>query len=176
MVDLVRRSQNGDRQAFGALHDRFHRYVRNILRYSGVRTSDEDDMTQNVFLRVFEKIETVRIPEAFPGWLHTLTVRVAINNALRSYAKRTSSLNIDVANGTNPADQVVTYELRRGVRDQTGNLDQFSREVTELFYFRGMNIRQIADTLDVPIGTVKRRLYVARHRLRKLCEKAGIQD
>ncbi len=83
---VVRRAQRGDREAFGALAEQFQPTVYAIaLRRLG-NPSDALELTQEVFLHVLQRIEQLREPERFAGWLRQVAVRMAINRATRRLA------------------------------------------------------------------------------------------
>src|SRR4051794_12210945 len=76
---LVRQAQNGDREAFGQLIEQFERTVHAIcLRRLG-NPSEAIELTQEVFLHVMRRIDQLREPERFAGWLRQVAVRMAIN-------------------------------------------------------------------------------------------------
>ena len=80
---LVRQAQQGDREAFGQLIEQFERTVHAIcLRRLG-NPSEALELTQEVFLHVMQRIDQLREPERFAGWLRQVTVRMAINRATR---------------------------------------------------------------------------------------------
>src|SRR4051794_477497 len=80
---LVRRAQAGDREAFGALVEQFERTVHAVcLRRLG-NPSEALELTQEVFLHVMRRIDQLREPERFAGWLRQVAVRMAINRATR---------------------------------------------------------------------------------------------
>ena len=83
---LVRRAQAGDREAFGRLVEQFQRTVHAIcLRRLG-NPSEAVELTQEVFLHVMRRIDQLREPERFAGWLRQVAVRMAINRATRRIA------------------------------------------------------------------------------------------
>ena len=83
---LVERAQGGDREAFGELVEQFQRTVHAIcLRRLG-NPSEAVELTQEVFLHVMRRIDQLREPERFAGWLRQVAVRMAINRATRRVA------------------------------------------------------------------------------------------
>src|SRR6266481_5390193 len=86
LAGLVRRAQGGDREAFGLLVEQFQRTVYSIcLRRLG-NPSEALELTQEVFLHVMQRIDQLREPERFAGWLRQVAVRMAINRATRRTA------------------------------------------------------------------------------------------
>src|ERR1700755_3509382 len=83
VISLVEAAQSGDRQAFGDLFERFERHVMAIaLRRLG-DFAEAQELCQDVFIQAMKKISQLREPEAFAGWLRSITNRMAINWLIR---------------------------------------------------------------------------------------------
>jgi len=166
---VVRRAQRGDREAFGSLVEQFQPTVYAIaLRRLG-NASDALELTQEVFLHVLERIGQLREPERFAGWLRQVAVRMAINRATRRVAPpcvETGVLEAVYVPSDEPLDQLISRERARRVLEALGRLKSLDREALDAFYLRGHSLLEIAEMLEVPLGTVKRRLHTARKRLR----------
>ena len=166
---VVRQAQRGDRDAFGSLVEQFQPTVYAIaLRRLG-NASDALELTQDVFLHVLERITQLREPERFAGWLRQVAVRMAINRATRRVAP--PSVETGVLEGASmqsdePLDQLIDRERAERVCAALGKLKSLDREALDAFYIRGHSLIEIAEMLDVPLGTVKRRLHTARKRLK----------
>jgi len=175
---VVRRAQRGDREAFGALVEQFQPTVYAIaLRRLG-NPSDALELTQEVFLHVLERIVQLREPERFAGWLRQVAVRMAINRATRRLAPpsvETGVLEGAHEGGDEPLDQLISRERAERLWEALGRLKSLDREALDAFYIRGHSLIEIAEMLDVPLGTVKRRLHTARKRL-KLALEASVAD
>src|SRR5215210_7305072 len=88
LTDLVRAAQLGDRQAFGRLFERFERHVMAIaLRRLG-DYGEAQELCQDVFIQAMKKVYQLREPEAFAGWLRSITNRMAINRLVRKAPAR----------------------------------------------------------------------------------------
>jgi RNA polymerase sigma-70 factor (ECF subfamily) len=167
---VVRQAQEGDREAFGSLVEQFQPTVYAIaLRRLG-NPSDALELTQEVFLHVLERITQLREPERFAGWLRQVTVRMAINRATRRVAPPSVEAGIlesaSVESDEQPLDQLIDRERAEHVWAALGRLKSMDREALDAFYIRGHSLVEIAELLDVPLGTVKRRLHTARKRLK----------
>jgi RNA polymerase sigma-70 factor (ECF subfamily) len=166
---LVRRAQGGDRAAFGLLIEQFQRTVHAIcLRRLG-NPSEAIELTQEVFLHVMRRLDQLREPERFAGWLRQVTVRMAINRATRRIAP--SSVETAVLEGASeqrddPLAELITRERAQRLWEAIARLKVLDREALVAFYIQGQSLVEIAERFDVPIGTVKRRLHTARRRLK----------
>jgi len=178
IASLVERARKGDREAFGELVEQFQRTVYAIcLRRLG-NTCEALEATQEVFLHVMGRLDQLREPERFAGWLRQVAVRMAINRATRRLAP--PSLEDDVLESMSayrdePIEELIARERASHLWEALGELRSMDREVLTAFYIRGLSLVEIADEFGVPIGTVKRRLHIARKRL-KATLRAGVAD
>lgn len=172
--ELVRRAQRGDRKAFGKLVERYMR--RAYYSALGLVGSAEDamDLSQEAFVRAFRARQTIDPERPFFAWLYQIIRRLCFNH---TRDRRTRRRGIDAAqnwlvdqaqsrnSGTHPEQALAADEARRRVRDALELLSEKDREVLVLKEFEGLRYREIADVLQIPIGTVMSRLYSARRRL-----------
>jgi RNA polymerase sigma-70 factor (ECF subfamily) len=175
LAALVGRAQRGDRAAFGELVEQFQPTVYAIALRRLANASDAMELTQEVFLHVLRRIGQLREPERFAGWLRQVAVRMAINRATRRVAP--PSVEVAVLEGAShradePLDQLISRERAERLREALGRLKSLDREALDAFYIRGHSLLEIAESLGVPLGTVKRRLHTARKRLRLELEAA----
>jgi RNA polymerase sigma-70 factor (ECF subfamily) len=168
---LVRRAQRGDREAFGRLVEQFERTVYAVcLRRLG-NPSEALELTQEVFLHVMKRVDQLREPERFAGWLRQVAARMAINRATRRLPP--PSVETDVLEGAgagdvrnDPLDELIARERAQRLYEGLGRLKTLDRETLVAFYIQGQSLLEMADRLDTPIGTIKRRLHTARKRLK----------
>lgn len=167
---LVRRAQVGDREAFGELFERFRASVLARARQRHRDAQEAEELVQEVFLHALRKIGQLREPACFGAWLHRITVRVAINRAVRRPPLATAEPEVLEAARTRhadtPLDDVLRAEQRRRVRLAVSRLRPIDRDVLVAYYLRGKPLARIARELDAPLGTIKRRLHIARRRLK----------
>ena len=169
LAALVRRAQRGDREAFGELVEQFERTVHAIcLRRLG-NPSEAVELTQEVFLHVMRRIGQLREPERFAGWLRQVTVRMAINRATRrNEPSSVETVVLEGASGTHsdPLDELITRERAQRLYEGLARLKSLDRETLVAFYIQGQSLVEMAERLDAPLGTIKRRLHTARKRLK----------
>jgi RNA polymerase sigma-70 factor (ECF subfamily) len=169
LAALVRRAQRGDREAFGTLLEQFQPTVYAIALRRLSNPSDAAELTQEVFLHVLRRIGQLREPERFAGWLRQVAVRMAINRATRHVAPPSVEARVlegASGHGDEPLDLLISRERAERLLDALGRLKSLDREALDAFYLRGHSLLEIAGSLGVPLGTVKRRLHTARKRLR----------
>jgi len=125
------------------------------------------DVAQEAFLTAYQKIDQLRDPAAFPGWLKRIVLTYC-NRATRGKAPSLLPLEEDDAPlQADPAASAEDREMKDQVNRAVRALPDHEREVTELFYITGYSQQEIAEQLALPLTTVKKRLQYAREHLRE---------
>ena len=170
VAQLVVRAQQGDRDAFGELFDRYRSAIV-AGAMSRVRNADEaDELAQDVFIQAMQKINQLRVPEAFGGWLRQIVHRMAINRVTRNrsaVACDPETLEATCMTENAPDEVVQSREQAEAVRNSIDRLGALDQETLTAFYLNGQTLIEMSDEFQAPIGTIKRRLHVARKRLAK---------
>jgi RNA polymerase sigma-70 factor (ECF subfamily) len=176
VTELVRRAQAGERAAFGELVTRFQGAVF-AMALARVRDAGEaQELAQEVFVHAMRKLPQLRDPRCFAGWLRRITARMAINRLTRRGPVRGGDPELleQVESVTvGPLETLVRAEQKAELLAALRRLKPLDREALEAFYLRGRSLKRIARDLAVPVGTVKRRLHVARQRLKAALEGAA---
>jgi RNA polymerase sigma-70 factor (ECF subfamily) len=161
---LVKRCLEGRGDAFGGLVDRYHRPLFNVALRMLNNVQDAEDVTQAVFLNVYLRLRTYNPRYRFFSWIYRITVNESLNTLKRR--KRTESLDQahDVrAPGAGPDGAA---EARDRVEKALMCLSPDDRVVVVLKHFVSFSYQEIANVLEIPVRTVKSRLFTARERLR----------
>jgi RNA polymerase sigma-70 factor (ECF subfamily) len=170
LITLVRLAQGGDREAFGSLVGEFEPMVYGVIMRRLRNTAEAAEVTQDVFVRALRKLDQLREPERFVGWLKRIAVRLAINRAVRRPQETMTSPEYFagcLGERMAPIDGVLRTEQAHQVRSGLGQLRRLDRETLEAFYFEGQSLKEMSDRFSSPIGTIKRRLHTARGRLKE---------
>lgn len=165
---LVRSAQEGDRAAFGQLCVRYERMVYGVAFARLGEPNEAQELCQEVFIHALEKIEQLREPECFGGWLRCMAQRMAINRAVRRKPMLNSedgSLDGSAVESLTPLDRALASERRRHVQAGLKRLKSTDRDTLVAFYVNGQSLVEMSDRFASPVGTIKRRLHVARKRL-----------
>ena len=164
-TELVLRARHGDEQAFASLAvavgDRLHAVAHRILRDIDLA----EDATQQALLAIWRDLPTLRDPAHFDAWSYRLLVRAcyAEGRRTRQWAPNLRILPTDEPVGPEGLSSVVDRDqLDRGFR----RLSIDHRAVVVLHHYLDMPLEQVAETLGVPIGTVRSRLHHAMRGLR----------
>jgi RNA polymerase sigma-70 factor (ECF subfamily) len=149
----------------------FERFQPTVLAIAMRRLRDHADaqeLCQDVFVQAMLKIDQLRTPEAFIGWLRQITVRMAINRAVR----RAPQISVEpevfeatLIGGDCPLERVVEHERKDQLNAGLNRLGDMDRDTLVAFYVRGESLNEMSDSFAAPLGTIKRRLHVARKRL-----------
>ncbi len=176
ITNLVDRARAGDRLAYGELIERFQPTVYAIALARLRNTADAQELAQEVFMHGMKKIDQLRDAQCFAGWLRQITVRMALNRLTRRAPLQRAEpgvLEKAEAKGTGPLEEMTRAEQRDELRNGLDRLKPVDRDTLVAFYLRGRSLKQMSREFETPIGTIKRRLHVARKRLRRQMERAA---
>lgn len=177
VYDLVRQAQAGDRAAFGELFEQFERTVFAIALRRLRNVDEAEELVQDVFVQAITKLDQLREPECFGGWLRSITHRMAINRLVRNrpdLPMEPELLEASCVEQTTPLRFVLNGERNSQVRDGLARLRDLDRQTLVAFYVKGQSLLEMSDEFDAPLGTIKRRLHVARKRLAKVVEPLAV--
>ncbi len=171
-LTLIRRSQAGDEVAFAAL---FHEYKNLVYKTAYLmlgNADDAEDALQEVFIQVHRSLSTFQPSKgAFTTWLHRITVNHCLNRRRKRYL---SVLPLDEVSPLSLTSHSSSFESRLAeeetVQQALGQLSEKQRAVVILCYYWDLSYAEMAQILDVPVGTVKSRLNLALRTLRKELE------
>ena len=173
---LVDKAKTGDREAYGELVTRFQSSVY-AMALARVRDPLEaQELAQEVFVHAMRKLPQLRDARCFAGWLRRITARMAINRLTRRGPLfGTAPEVLDAVEGVvrSPADELELSEAKAGLHAGLAKLKADDRAALEAFYLRGRSLKQMAREFEAPVGTIKRRLFVARQRLKEMLVGPG---
>lgn len=174
LQDVVFAAQAGERTAFDELARRFERLVyATALRRLG-NHYEAQELVQEVFVQVLRKIGQLRDPACLAGWLRQITVRLAINRGVRNghmISAENETLEANFLESETPLEQALDNERAQQVRAGLSRLRALDRETLVAFYVRGQSLVEMSNAFESPVGTIKRRLHVARKRLARELEE-----
>jgi RNA polymerase sigma-70 factor (ECF subfamily) len=168
---LVDKAKTGDREAFGELVVRFQSSVY-AMALARVRNPNEaQELAQEVFVHAMRKLPQLRDPRCFAGWLRRITARMAINRLTRRGPAFGTDQEIleGVASAVKaPEHELEASEAKAELHAGLNKLKAEDRATLEAFYLRGKSLIEMSEEFEAPIGTIKRRLHVARNRLKEI--------
>ena len=173
IAELVERAQTGDREAYGALVEQFQPTVYAVGLARLRNPTEANELVQEVFIHAMLKLPQLRDAQCFPGWLRQITERMAINRLTRrgwNGGADPALLDQVPALEQGPLDDLMRSEQKAEVWAGLENLSNLDRDTLVSFYIHGRSLVQMSREFEAPVGTIKRRLHVARHRLRDQLE------
>jgi RNA polymerase sigma-70 factor (ECF subfamily) len=170
---LIRRCQRGDKLAIEVLVCRYQNYVFRLCYLVMGNEQDAEDMTQEAFIRACRALPRFEIREgtSFEAWLYRIAVNCCRSRMRRRWYQVLPWPDPPPQMFTEPEDQpdrlVMQGEQRTDVLEAIDSLGEKHRLVVVMRYYAGLSNEEIARTLNIPSGTVRSRLHIARQRMRE---------
>jgi RNA polymerase sigma-70 factor (ECF subfamily) len=179
ITTLVEQAQRGDKQAYGELVKRFQGSVFAMALTRVHDPVEAEELAQEVFVHGMKKLPQLRDPRCFAGWLRRITARMAINRLSRRgpiSGTEPEVLDNVQARTSAPIDELELGEAKAELHAGLKQLKELDRLTLEAFYLRGRSLIQMSREFETPVGTIKRRLHVARQRLKGVLEGNSAAD
>jgi RNA polymerase sigma-70 factor (ECF subfamily) len=177
--ELVRLAQSGNQLAFEALVVKYQRRIaRHVARYVPL-ASDVEDVVQEVFIRAYRGLHSFRGDSAFYTWLYRIATNAAVT-FLRSAPRegqldesedeRSDPFEPGVSDSETPERTLMANQIADAVRKGLARMQPELVDALTLFEVEGKSYSEIAQMFDVPVGTVRSRIFRAREALAKRLE------
>jgi RNA polymerase sigma-70 factor, ECF subfamily len=167
-LQLILRAQAGDRQAFAALFEQYKNLVYKSAYLMLGDAHDAEDVLQEVFVLVHRSLSTYNLHRgAFSTWLHRITINYCLNHRRRRSLVSVSLDEVVSASefpGAQLAEEEAVWQAIRRLSDK-------QQAVVILRYYWELSYAEVAQILEIPLGTVKSRLDLALKTLRQSLEK-----
>lgn len=176
---IISKAIAGDKDAFTEV---YHAYTKKVFFMAIQYFKDEEianDIVQEVFIKVYKQINTLKIAKAFNSWLYTITYRECQNynrRKMKVFNLKDSESMDDFADdkNINVLRQVENERIRKVILNTLETMKEPLRMVAVLRFFEDLKISQIANTLDIPEATVKSRITRVREILSDELSKQGV--
>src|ERR1041384_7919817 len=173
---IVERALTGDAEAFGELVRRWERRIFALSYGMLGREEDARDATQETFLAAFRCLRNFRGEAKVSSWLHRIAVNQCISRQRRVKVRGESALEDDEISFAAPVNESPSHVVEGrqqtiAVRRAINSLPIELRQVVVMKEFEELTFREIADALDLPLSTVKSRLYTALKQLQMRLQK-----
>ena len=178
---LIAQTLAGDSSAFGELVTKYQdRLYTAAVHITGSR-EEARDVVQDAFVQAFVKLETFHGSSAFYTWLYRIAFNVSVSRRRRrrpaiSLEQSREASGSEPIDDTSPMDGAVRRERALQVQAALAALGEEHREILILREIEGFDYQQIAEVLDVAVGTVRSRLHRARTQLRDLLMDVAQED
>lgn len=168
--DIIIEAQKGSTVAFDELVRRYRQRVYAVAYQMTKDPEDADDLAQEAFIRAYEAIGRFQVGMKFYTWIYRIVVNLGIN----MYKKKSRSSNLSPEQESqiparvksNPAVVIENQELGETIREALQKLPPHQKSVFALRVFQDLSYKEIAETLEISIGTVMSRLNRAREALK----------
>lgn len=173
---IVEAALKGDHRGYEALYNMTKQSAYFIALNISKNESDAMDILQNSYLRAFRNLKDLKEPEKFAKWLN----RIVANESKTFIKKKKPLLFSDIEKSIIPAEEEIetktdyipheyvdNAESNRLIMEIINNLDEDKRLVILMHYYQEMTVPEIAETLSLPVSTVKYKLYAARKDIKK---------
>lgn len=178
-VELVGAACAGDRAAYEAIVERYLKEVFSVaVRILG-NAADAEDVSQDTFLRAYERLDTYDRNRSFRNWLLKIASNLSINRIRSRGRERRLRLKMAENEGDGTCEPVVPDDVPspREWAYWLDQIDESQRSAVVLFHFHDLPYTEIAEVLGVPVNTVRTHLYRGRKRLRELMSAArGLEN
>src|SRR6267142_566337 len=177
---MVERALSGDPEAFGEIVRRWERRIFALAFGMLGREEDARDATQETFLAAFRNLRAFRGEAKVSSWLHRIAVNKCITRQRRAKVRSESALETEEEKNAasfaapirySPARVVEKLETTAAVRVAVNSLPLELRQVVVMKEFEELTFKEIAEALDLPLSTVKSRLYTALQQLQMRLHK-----
>lgn len=164
----------GNSAAYGKLVEKYQRRLLGLMVHACGDRELAEDIAQEAFARAYQKLSTYSGEAQFYTWLARVAMNLLASSTRRKRIenqRRRESMDVvgdSLGGGAEPHEQIATSELQTAVRDAIAQLDNDRRQVLLLRDFDSMDYEAIAETLEIPIGTVRSRLHRARCELKEI--------
>ena len=179
-AELVRLAQAGDAKAFEALVVKYQRRIaRHVARYLKA-AGDVEDVVQDTFIRAYRGLASFRGEAAFYSWLYRIATNTALSHLQRqpsdlllgddSPDERAEAFDPGVSDAEDPERTLIAKQIAEAVQRALAKLQPALAEALMLYEVEGKPYAEIASMLEIPIGTVRTRIFRAREFIAKRLE------
>jgi RNA polymerase sigma-70 factor (ECF subfamily) len=174
-VVLVARCRRGDEGAFGDLVEKYQHLVYGLIYRLAADRTRADDLAQDVFLRIHRGLPYFRGEARLSTWIYRIVQHVCFES--RGKWRSTVSLDQPMPDGSRRPEPggvdaaFADVELRDRLEKAMAKLPDRDRFLIAAHYLKGVQYEALAESLDLPLGTIKTHLYRAKRRLRELLDQ-----
>ena len=176
--ELITRAQKGDRDAFGQLVLAHQNKVFTLCVHMLGSREEAEDMAQEAFLKAWGSLGGFRAESSFATWMHRLTTNLCLDHLRKQTRRQNVAVTVSLDDeeavipepadpGSDPQRELERNERQRSLAKALRGLSEHHRRALVMREVSGMSYQEIADALELDLGTVKSRIARAREALRK---------
>ncbi len=168
--EILKRASQGDIAAFEEVYRAFSSFVFNVAFRINQNSADAEEVTQDVFMKVYHNLKGFQFRSAFKTWVYRITVNTAINRYRKSVREEHGRVNYDnlielLPGASSSAADVIESDNEARLNTLLGALSPEYKACLVLREIEGLSYQEIAASLKIPVNTVRSRLKRARQAL-----------
>lgn len=170
---LILRCRRGEKNA---LEELIHNWEKRLFYYVRKLVDNEQDawdILQEIWLKVIRGIKLLREPRSLPTWLYRIARNTAMSHLRAQHSKLVLINENENTSYVDGSTEHFHFEDAEQVHYGLSRVSLPHREVLTLYFLQDLALEEIAEVLEIPLGTVKSRLYYAKNALRAVLEKEG---
>lgn len=175
--ELCRELQSGSEAALESLVHRYHGPIYGYIYRQVHNVDTANDFVQETFIRLCTRSKQYRYPEPFKPWLYRIALNLCRDYWKSSYFKssqKNEALSPRQVDETASVESIYDWqETRQEVMEAINSLDEIYRDVLVLRFYQDMKVNEIAEVLEIPLGTAKWRLFQALKLTKDQLAKGG---
>ncbi len=174
--ELISKALQGNQKAFRRIVEGYHSVAYAVVRAILGDRDDVEDVLQNVFIKVYRGLHRFRGDSKLSTWIYQIARNEAINAVSKNRRNWEPLENLEISSpdGKSPEAEFGNSELRGLLDDALSQLDEAQRMTIELRYMAEKSYNEIADIMNIPVGTVKTNIFRGKAQLRRILKKQGM--
>jgi RNA polymerase sigma-70 factor (ECF subfamily) len=169
--EWVQQAKHGSSEAFSVLVEKYRQKVFQTAMGFLHNTDDAEDLTQDIFVKVWKSLGSFDQRSAFTTWLYRIAVNMAINvvrkNKIRSFIGINDEVNESNYANNNADDNLIRREQKAEIRRAMDKLKASQKKAFVLFYYQELNMKEVADVLNMSLKAAESLVFRARKSLQK---------
>jgi RNA polymerase sigma-70 factor, ECF subfamily len=183
-IDIINRFKNGDTSAFGEIVLKYQDKVYNLCRHMLRSAEDAEDAAQDVFLKAFQALPKFQPDASLSTWLYRIATNTCIDRRKKPIfeslfgdsGEGEKLINDRASDAPSPEKLYQSKQIDQALQENLGKLSPKLRAIIILKEIEDLSYEEIADTLEISMGTVKSRIARAREELQKLMQNFREQN
>ncbi len=165
---IIENVLNGCPDDFEMLVNRYDREIKRIVGVMVRNRQDEQDIVQDIWLSAYQRLSSLRERDRFPQWLRVIARNRCFAHLVDRKNQGEEWSEVQHGEPAWPGDEHLKRAKNRRVQRAVDTLSQALRRTVDMYYFTGYSCDEVSTRMNVPVGTVKRRLSDARSKLRSI--------
>ncbi|MBU0709237.1 MAG: sigma-70 family RNA polymerase sigma factor [Candidatus Omnitrophica bacterium] len=180
-VDVLIRAAEGEMRAFEEVYKATSSFVYNVALRVSQNSADAEEITQDVFMKIYRNLKKFRFRSAFKTWVYRITVNTAINHYRKSRKEEKDRVDYETISGTlagnsSSADEAIRDDNEQRLKALLDKLKPKYKICLILREIERLSYEEIAVILNIPINTVRSRLKRAREALLGEARRGLVKD